>query len=132
MKRPGNTEEPSSSRGPGFRLSPERRSEILDAYSEWDPAVESSDELARRLGTTKATLYSIVNKAGIPMRGTRQHGPTDEMYSQAEAMARVALQALLERLEQLSKDCAELTAENEQLKEQLATTQKSLRAAKRA
>jgi len=126
MKTPST----SGSRGPGIRLSPERRQEILDAYQAWDPSAESSDDLAKRLNTSKTTLYTLVRSAGLSMRGTTQ--TREETYGQAEHMARIALQTLLERLEELSRLSADLQAENDGLKEQLATTQKALRAAKRA
>jgi len=89
---------------------------LVEAYNKWDPETDGSiEDLAESLGVSKTTLYSTLAKANVPLRG----GRSSDTYSQAEVMARLALDSLLERLEQLTARNVELERENEALRQQL-------------
>lgn len=57
-----------------------RAQEVVTAYENWDPATESSTELAHRLGISKARLYQILKEEGLPPKARRLRiypgGPT--------------------------------------------------------
>lgn len=102
--------------------------EVTEAYEAWDPAEESSEELAARLGISKARLYQILDKEGITPKARR---PKDkslaEMFASGEiafavsrppenrdsegdlleALTERGIRSLIEELEKLRKEVIE-------------------------
>lgn len=59
------------------RMTPEQEQEILDAHEAWDPAVESIEALAARLGVGKQSIYNTLERNGRKPK-SRRAGALDE------------------------------------------------------
>lgn len=74
------------------RLSTEAEARIIEEYQAWaENPIESTDELAERLGVGRQTLYAVLRRNGIPTRSAssspqlarRTNGIDDRMAEMA-------------------------------------------------
>lgn len=91
-------------------MARDRDDEIVRAYRVWDPDAESVDELAERLGTTRATLYNVLHRNDEPLKTRRRRGTTLE-----ETKVDPTVDWLLTRLVQAETELAALRDENAKL-----------------
>ncbi len=95
-----------------------RAEEIINAYEAWDPDQESATKLADRLGISKARLYQVLEKEGIPPKARRPRDGTvasrEVAFLRVEAerplldeMAERGVRSLLDELEALRLEVAE-------------------------
>lgn len=97
----------------GRRTDVADREEIIKAYMEWDPTVETSSELAARLGISRQRLYAVLREEGIspkvlqPGRRSRKATAKPVIDSDLmEAMAEMALGWLLNQLMEARQELA--------------------------
>lgn len=85
---------------------------ILEAYEQWDPTTETTEELVERLGISRQWLYQVLKRNHVapktrrrevpaPLRGVQVEGPI------IEAMADRALAYLFEELAELRHELGE-------------------------
>lgn len=93
------------------RFTGQREAEIIRAYAAWDPLNCSAEELARQVGISKQSLYSVLHRNGVVLKTGR--APTTVDIVPDDILDRMAQQALRFLLDEL----VGLRAENERLRE---------------
>jgi len=78
------------------RFSPEKEQEVIAAYQAWDGSM-SVEDLAQSLGVSRAALYNILERHGIPTKLTP-----------AVRVADPSLAEVLDRYEQVLAENARL------------------------
>ena len=95
---------------------------ILAQYELWDPAKETVDEFAVRIGTSKPTLYTVLKRNDVSpklRRSTRSDHAgigTDPLLKQ---MGEQAVKVMLEEIQDLARRLETAERETERLQKAL-------------
>jgi len=108
------------------RLTPEQTSDLIADYRAWQSGQVSyeggSTELAQKYGITRQTLYATLQREkvelGDPIKTA--HAVVDPHI---EAMAKLALEALIEKLSNQQREINDLKVEVSELRKQLSLRQ---------
>jgi transposase-like protein len=84
------------------RLDRDTELAIVAEYRDWDPATCSSEDLARRFGTSRQTMYRVLRKHGVVLR------QAEHLAVPPAPQAESTVQVLLARVEELVRENAEL------------------------
>lgn len=96
------------------RMTDESRRALIQAYRAWQPGSGVTlDQLVHQHGTTKSTLYNILESEGEPLHTKR---PSREQSSRSQEplmaeMGRLALGVILDQRDEYRAKVAELTEE---------------------
>lgn len=78
------------------KLDPDRERAIIDAYQAWDMST-TAEQLAFSLGISRQTLYDVIHRNGIPLKGRaprRLSAKPKPRTSEDEQLARVVMDLL--------------------------------------
>lgn len=92
----------------------QRASEILAAYEDWDPEMETTTELVARLGISRQRLYEVLANNNVVPKSRRRTGPSvpgmpGELIGE---IAENALEYLLQQLIDAREELARLRRQN--------------------